>query len=170
MLSLDNQNWKDLNHAYGSARDIPDLLQQLRAHPNPTQNYSDEPWFSLWSRLCHQGDVYTASYAAVPHIIDICSTTTDPIDFGFFQLPGCIEIARASGRGPDVPEMIAADYKLAFVRLPECIEKQYGYEWDDAMAQSVAVALLAAKGRFKVAEAISEMDSHIMEKIINADF
>ena len=170
MLSLDNHTWNDLDHAYGSASDVPDLLRQLRAHPYRTQNYKDEPWFSLWSSLCHQGDVYTASYAAVPHIIDICCTATGPIDFGFFQLPGCIESARATGRGPDIPETISADYKSAFRRLPECIERHYSHEWDDAMAQSVAVALLAAKGRLKVAEAISEMDSDVMEKLISGDF
>src|SRR2546426_5104183 len=28
---------------------------------------------SLWSALCHQGDVYTASYAALPELVKIAS-------------------------------------------------------------------------------------------------
>src|SRR5262245_2777864 len=70
MIPLDSPEWRRLQHAYGPASDIPDLLRQLAANPCAKKS-GDEPWHSLWSALCHQGDVYTASYAAVPHIVDI---------------------------------------------------------------------------------------------------
>jgi len=72
MLDLMSPRWKELSHAYGPARDIPDLLKQLKTAP-PKKDYRSEPWFSRWSALCHQGDVYTASYAAVPHIVAVGS-------------------------------------------------------------------------------------------------
>lgn len=53
-------DWSELRHAYGPADDIPALLQRL--DPNP----GAEVWGELWSRLCHQGTVYSASYAALP--------------------------------------------------------------------------------------------------------
>ena len=56
MLSLDDTQWAELSHAYGRASDIPALLRQLYALPHASGQ--EEPWFSLWSALAHQGDVY----------------------------------------------------------------------------------------------------------------
>lgn len=72
MLELDSPRWKKLKHAYGKASDIPALLERLKTAPPPA-DWQSEPWFSLWSALCHQHDVYTASYAALPHIAAIAA-------------------------------------------------------------------------------------------------
>ncbi len=82
MLDLRDSRWKKLSDAYGSAGHIPELLAQLRT-ARLGLNYSAEPWSSRWSSLCHQGDVYTASYAAMPHIIKIGSIRAirDRLDF-----------------------------------------------------------------------------------------
>lgn len=53
-------DWSQLDHAYGTAEDIPGLLRQLEP------GGSDRVWSDLWSRLCHQGSVYSASHAALP--------------------------------------------------------------------------------------------------------
>src|SRR3954463_2631204 len=117
MLPLDNPRWKDLQHAYGDAADIPHRRRSLASSTGPKQSYRDEPWFSLWSSLCHQGNVYTASYVAVPHIVQIASEAKGPIDCSFFQLPAAVEVARKTGRGPDIPEIWASDYRHAIGRL-----------------------------------------------------
>lgn len=62
MLSLDSPRWGELEHAYGSAVDVPALLGALRDFPK--SEGQREPWFSIWSALAHQGDVYSASFAA----------------------------------------------------------------------------------------------------------
>ena len=102
MLALDDDRWATLTHAYGSAKDTPDLLKVLALSPGPNPSTLSEPWESLWSSLCHQGDAYTASYAALPHIVEIACLASGAVDFGFFQLPACSEIARHNGRGPPV--------------------------------------------------------------------
>ncbi|TXS37227.1 hypothetical protein [Streptomyces sp. OR43] len=53
-------DWSRLNHAYGTAQDIPGLLDAMSPDPQ------DAGWGALWSRLCHQGTVYSAGYAALP--------------------------------------------------------------------------------------------------------
>ncbi|MEV6353519.1 hypothetical protein [Streptomyces hydrogenans] len=53
-------DWPRLSHAYGSAEDIPALLTRIASEPEP------ELWSDLWSALCHQGSVYSASFAALP--------------------------------------------------------------------------------------------------------
>src|SRR5690349_19509472 len=132
MLSLDDPAWSKLTHAYGSASDIPALLRQLTDAPGAHEGWESEPWFSLWSSLCHQGDVFDASYAAVPHIVEIACEAHQPIDFGFFQLPAAIEISRNNGKGPPVPLSLGDAYQRAIARLPECVAIHRNELWDQA--------------------------------------
>jgi hypothetical protein len=60
-------DWKKLKHAYGSAEDIPELLAQVTPGPE------SEVWTELVSRLCHQGSVYSASFAALPYLTEIAA-------------------------------------------------------------------------------------------------
>lgn len=55
--------WSKLHHAYGSAADVPDMLDRIQ---DPKR--SKKGWEDIWSALCHQGDVFEASYAAAGEI------------------------------------------------------------------------------------------------------
>ncbi len=57
-------DWSTLKHAYGNAEDVPALLTRLCPDPDASV------WEELWSRLCHQGSVYSASFAALPALAD----------------------------------------------------------------------------------------------------
>jgi hypothetical protein len=63
----DVPDWALLKHAYGEAVDIPDLLAALSPDPEA------RAWEPLWSRLCHQGTVYSASFAALPVLLAAAS-------------------------------------------------------------------------------------------------
>src|SRR6266704_737546 len=63
VLNLQSSKWSELRHAYGNAADIPQLLARLRELPK--SEGKAEPWFTLWSALAHQGDVYSASLSAI---------------------------------------------------------------------------------------------------------
>ena len=112
MLDLRSPRWKELSHAYGSAQDIPTLLSQLKTAA-PKKDYRSEPWFSLWSALCHQGDVYTASYAAVPHVmaIGLEKSTVERIDY--LLLCASIEAQRHTNQAPAIPTDIKLEYEQA---------------------------------------------------------
>ena len=170
MIPLDSDDWQGLEDAYGPAAGIPGLLRQLAADPAPKSDYRAEPWFSLWSGLCHQDDVYTASYAAVPHIVRICLAAAGPVDAGFFALPASIEIARARDRGPALPARLSAAYRQALQQLHDCAFRQAAHDWDTSMTRAVTAALAAAKGRIEVAEAIINLDDGVMARIIAGDF
>lgn len=165
MLPLDDPRWKDLRHAYGDAADIPDLLRALASSTGPKAGYEAEPWFSLWSSLCHQEDVYTASYAAVPHVVQIASEAKGPIDFSFFLLPASIEISRKAGRGPNIPDAYADDYHRAIGRLVDNASLHRNGAWDQSMLMSVAAALAVAKGHIDVAEAWLLLDDDWIARI-----
>jgi hypothetical protein len=170
MIPLEDARWAKLSHAYGSASDIPDLLRKLAENPMPAGDCETEPWFSLWSALCHQGHVYPASYAALPHIVAICLAAPSPIDFSFLQLPASIEAARAAGRGPAVPGDLAAAYGAGLYMLTDCVNAHRASDWDQAMLLSACAALAVAKGHCKVAEAILNLDDDVIGKVNSFDF
>jgi hypothetical protein len=165
MLPLDDPRWRDLQHAYGPASDIPALLRALVVSPGPKSSYRDEPWFGLWSSLCHQGDVYTASYAAVPDLVQIACETNEPIDFSFFQLPTAIEVARLRGRGPKIPPAYADNYHRAIARLVDAVNLHRNEPWSQPMMLSASAALAIAKGHVDIAEALLNLDDDWIGKI-----
>jgi hypothetical protein len=165
MLALESAEWQELGHAYGPASDIPDLLRRLAQDTGPKTGFQEEPWHSLWSSLCHQGDVYAASYAAIPHIVDIALGTTLQMDLSFFLLPTCVEIARAKGRGPGIPPALELAYRRALRRLLECAIRHTREDWDNVTAVLAMAAMAAAKGRTELAEAMIELDDDVIRRI-----
>lgn len=77
-------DWSALKHAYGSAADVPALLASLSPDPEASV------WEQLWSRLCHQGTVYSASFAALPALIDIAEQWNPAERAQLIALAGCI--------------------------------------------------------------------------------
>src|SRR4030095_9930537 len=63
----DAVDWKALSHAYGEASAIPALIAQLSAN---TADWSDSLWEDLCGSLCHQGSVYSVSYAALSLLLE----------------------------------------------------------------------------------------------------
>src|SRR5687767_11123896 len=112
MLALDDPRWHSLSHAYGRASDIPVLIADADADRR-TGDDVGSTWFSLWSALCHQGDAYTASYAAVPHLMALAPNHLQRKQYEPLYLAACIELARLEGRAPPVPEDLAFAYQAA---------------------------------------------------------
>jgi len=158
MLDLDSHRWSQLRHAYGPAVDIPELLRKLDSLPTAEGNA--EPWFTLWSALAHQGDVYPASFAAVPHIIEALSTDPASGDSTYFQFPAWVEICRCK-KGVEVPADLAASYFEALARLPALVAAAAGREWDEGFLSCALAAIAAAKGQPAVAEAVLELDGEV---------
>lgn len=103
-------DWAQLDDAYGSAVHVPALL----AAAEQSGVTFGPAWDDVWSHLCHQGTVYSASYAAIPLLADMCSR--QPVR-GFIpglQLAGSI---LASTDGPANPNVMRATYAPAISRL-----------------------------------------------------
>jgi hypothetical protein len=104
-------DWATLVHAYGSASDIPALLADARNAAAPL-HYKDEPWFTLWSSLYHQDDVYSASFAAVPELIAIVAERPDLAVESLF-LAASIELRRNEAGAPELPAALTSVYQPA---------------------------------------------------------
>jgi hypothetical protein len=156
MLDLKNPRWSELRHAYGTAVDIPPLLERLR--DMPMSKGDSEPWYSLWSALAHQGDVYSASFAAVPHVIAALASDPMEADESYFQFPAWVEICRAK-QNVAVPEDLARAYFDSLATLPLLASQAAGRRWDAGFLACVLSAIAAAKGHHEVAEAVLEISS-----------
>ncbi|MET9660010.1 hypothetical protein ABZY11_24560, partial [Streptomyces sp. NPDC006510] len=65
---VDAQPWADLQHAYGSAADIPD---HLRALAGGSEDAASEAVSELYGSILHQGSVYGATARAVPYLAQL---------------------------------------------------------------------------------------------------
>jgi hypothetical protein len=165
MLPLDRQRWAELKHAYGDAADIPGLLKELENFPFDHGPLSNGPWFSVWSALAHQGDVYSASFAAVPWIVHFLST--DPLKAGwdYFGFPTWVEICRVKKSVP-IPADLEADYVAALKQLPSLVEPALSIERDEGFLRSALSAIAASKGQHLLAEAILELNPEAAAKFV----
>lgn len=88
-------DWSRLSHAYGSAEDIPALLDRIAAEP------TSELWSDLWSALCHQGSVYSASFAALPWLAGTAGSDDREQAVNALTLAGAIMAGAGPGREAD---------------------------------------------------------------------
>jgi hypothetical protein len=122
MLDLDSPRWAQLSHAYGSAEDIPSLIRAIAAEPEP--RYSPDllqvrdnptPWEEVYSSLCHQYSIYSATYAAFPHIVEIAFADRPEKQIETLVLAGTIRVLGSVDF--DVPEDLIPDFEAAMLKV-----------------------------------------------------
>lgn len=129
-------DWRALQDAYGSAEPVGGLLDRADIDERAV-------WNELWSRLCHQGTAYTASYEALPGLADLAART---VSAGFLEpllLATCIITST------DVPESdadVRARYADAIAVLHSVAERLVPLAGDDADFTYRVQALLATEG------------------------
>src|SRR4051794_37706772 len=96
-------DWASLRDAYGSAEQIPALL--AAAERGGTGEGC--AWDDLWGRLCHQGTVYTASYAALPALATMSLRHTAS---GYSPALYLMAAVIASTDGPQDPASVRRRY------------------------------------------------------------
>lgn len=120
----------------------------------------------LWSSLAHQGDIYSASFAAVPHVVRILAgLPPDTQKAEFFHFPAWVEICRQRKNIP-VPQALASDYYSALNKLPALVASAASQPWDEAFVRAVLAAIAAAKGYCSVAEAALELSPKVADEFL----
>jgi hypothetical protein len=145
MLALDSPEWVSLRHAYGAASDTPALLRALPTAPVGCE-HAAEPWHSLWSSLCHQNDVYPASFAAVPHIVEAASTRPASDRLEYLHLAAYIECCRHTSRAPAVPSNLRPAYDAALLRGAHLTEESLRTTSTESSFQALLGCLAAFRG------------------------
>ncbi|MEM7245831.1 MAG: hypothetical protein AAF533_10840 [Acidobacteriota bacterium] len=144
MLSLDSPRWHELRHAYGPADDVPDMLRRLAALPRHDSWVDDDPvWDDLWSCLCHQGTVYSSSFAAVPHLVAVGQGQARGARSRLWCLVGAIA---ASRDGPAPLPDLAEAYRSALSVLADDLAVLVVEEPDAKTALYLLAALAGVLG------------------------
>ena len=164
MLSLDSNRWKELKDAYGSASDIPNLLRQLEDFPSSSS--SKEPWFSIWSALAHQGDVYSASFAAVPHIVQTLSLAPAKAPEDYFHFPVWVEICRYR-KNISIPDDLLPAYTEALDKLPQLVSAATVRDWSGDFSLCALSAIAVGKKLPEIAAAILELTPDVLAEFQN---
>ena len=157
MTTSQSVNWNLLCHAYGEAGDIPALLQKIENFPAET-DWQSEPWFSLWSALYHQGDIYSASIAAVPQIVFVLSQAPNKATLGFYLLPTSIAIAD-NANPIDVRAAVRESFTRAVATLGAIAASELPSIVDEHLAMAAQAAVLISHGDFQQAAELLEADA-----------
>jgi hypothetical protein len=137
VLALDDPRWAELSHAYGPATDTPTLLRRVAREPA-----DKDAWSELFGSICHQGSAYPASYAAVPHIVEIAAQASpkDRVE----ALALAAGIAMAPEEAP--PLELAAEFHAAIARIPPLAEESLATRVSDSDAGYLLVAMASGHG------------------------
>ncbi|MEJ2252712.1 MAG: hypothetical protein P8Y97_24025, partial [Candidatus Lokiarchaeota archaeon] len=68
LKNLNKIDWKNLEHAYGEASDVPQLIRDL-ASKDP--DLRDHAFYELYGNIYHQGTRYQATPYAIPFIFEL---------------------------------------------------------------------------------------------------
>jgi hypothetical protein len=129
-------DWAVLRHAYGTAEDVSDLL----AAAEESGTDFAPAWEEVWSRLCHQGTVYTASYAALPLLTAIAERHAPA---GYIAALDLASDIVASTDGPLDSAEVRSQWAAALGRLQELAQHNLPLAAGDAEFVYGLQALLA---------------------------
>ena len=143
VLALDDARWAMLSHAFGTAEDIPRLLDALATVEGERERA--ELWFGVWATLAPEDRAVTAGYAAVPHLLAAGDARGGMEQLSAIHIATAIEINRHEPGAPRVPDEVVQGYAEAIESLPGRVAALADQPWDAAAAQILAAALLAGK-------------------------
>jgi hypothetical protein len=155
MLSLTSPRWAELEQGYGTAEDVPRLLHVLATTDDTSARA--EVWFALWRMLCRPDAVFTAAYAAAPHLLDTAAGFALEERVEAIHLVARIEVMRRTPGAPTIPADLLADYAEAVERLPALVAGAIGEPWTAETGQILAAALLIGKRQGELGAAVLEL-------------
>jgi hypothetical protein len=140
MLSLNDDQWRDLRGGYRTRFDPRPLLAKLEAKED-----LDTTWHALWGELYHQGDVGDASYAALPQIVRMYRDHA-AVDWNTYAMVAIIELARGRGTNPEVPKWLEEEYFGAIRELAEIGTTDVSRAQSSEDVRAILGVLAIAKG------------------------
>ena len=155
MLSLESPRWGELSQSYGSAEDIPRLLHALATTDD--DGGRAELWFALWRMLCQPDAVFTAAYAATPHLLAAASGRMLEERVEAIHFVARIEVMRRTPGAPPIAADLLADYANAVDGLPALVAGAIGEPWTVQIAQVLTAALAIGKRHGDLGAAILDV-------------
>jgi len=158
MLTLDDPKWKKLIGGYRVPYDASLALKAMES--------GCLVWKELWNELHHQGDVDTASYAAIPQLVRI-ATSASVRDWNFYGLVSMIEIERHRKRNPEVPDWLLPDYESAWHQLLPIALSDLKCQLDNITIQTILSVIAISKGNMKLGAFLADLDSSELDSLVD---
>jgi hypothetical protein len=110
----------------------------------------------LWSSLYHQGDIYDASYFALPALVELASTRRDHVGIEAMLLAASIELRRNESNPPELPHEIASEYNNALAIARGLAPSLTGSRPDTA--ECVEIVRAVFQGEYERARSLLDED------------
>jgi hypothetical protein len=163
-MELEDRNWGLLEGGYRIPYDASKLLRKLKDAVNAKER--QEIFDELWENLHHQGDVGTASYLAVPHLIDICIESKS-LDLNFIGLCVTIENCRLNGENPELPKQYDNLYFSSLTKFEKYLSGNLK-NINDRTAFRLTLSLLATvNGQPGLGKAIEILDEDAVDEFLS---
>ena len=150
MLSFDDRRWETLKAGYRVPIDLRPLLRRLESETDVSPT-----WLEIWQELYHQGDVDEGSFAAIPHLVRI-HRQRGVVDWNTYNLTAAVELARGTGRNPDVPDWTRESYENALRELGRLGLEELPRARDSEAVQSILGLLAIVHGARTYGRILSE--------------
>lgn len=154
MLRLDDPRWKELRTAYGSGADVPEKLSRLVERPSFQDLRLADPDDLLYGFLCHQGTVYTATFAALPHLIERAALLGPRERLELLIFAGFVEEGRNRNDAAAVPEFLSRAYIEAIKAAASIAWQDLAEPWDEWSFRYLVGAYAALRGFRRIGSAI----------------
>jgi hypothetical protein len=132
-------DWSELSDAYGSATAVGTLLRSLEPSPEA------DVWDELWSRICHQGTVYSASFAALPELVEVAAQWPPRERLMPVTLAGRILASNDGGAAQLFSDAALTEHGEILTTLTH--ETVVSWDWDNDQFVYLLAALLAFAGQ-----------------------
>lgn len=159
-LDWNDARWSELRGGYRVPYDPRPALAKLEQAADATAAFKE-----LWDELHHQGDVDTASYAAVPHLVQLHAKHGQQGD-NTYSLLGCIELARRAGHNPPLPTWLGAGYEEAWRRLAQLALDDLVRATDASLTRAAMGALAIARGQPQAGEILLFLEDDELEELL----
>lgn len=140
MLPLDSPRWLELDQAYGAAEDVPALIGTIAGSSAAEDRAA--LWFAVWRMLSRPDAVFTATYAAIPHLVALAERLPLSERAEALHLASHAECLRRQPEASRIPDDLVPAYAEAIERMPTIVAASVGMTWDREIAQVFAAALL----------------------------
>lgn len=141
-LPINDPSWRTMEGGYRTPYDPRSALDRAGSDDEGERSSG---WKELWENLHHQGDVGTASYAALPHLVALRGRRGIP-DWQVFALSSIIEAGRLSGSNPELPAQLANGYRHAWEQLLGYALEDLRRDEDPDLVRSALAVVAFARG------------------------
>jgi hypothetical protein len=163
MIPLNDPRWQSYVGGYQVAFDASMPLMTLLSGEDAADAIE-----VLKNELCHQGTLGSASYAAVPWLVEYQRRCPD-LDAEVVGLVLAVEFARPFNR-LEMPEELQLGYQSAIRDLPEIVLSKRNGPWDDGQVLVGAACLALGQSNRWFARTYFELDRAMLDHIIEREF